>query len=264
VNVPRMFYVWGELGDFPPLHGEKVMDSAGSAWTNPPKGDGFNTFIVPNEELFIDSGGFQAAKWEKYPYSAEEYMDWAESVGADYVAGMDFACEPEISGMSVEERLKKTIKNQAEQMAVYEENGYDFDFVPVIQGHSVNQYLESIDGLRDHGLILDYMGIGSLCLKRSVKEIYDVFRVIRREINSKLHLFGIKISFWKKRKAWGRFYSSDTAAWKRLPPRATSDGRMYGRNKGDKIKAFRLYQAKVETYQKMIREQTQLDETLET
>lgn len=263
LKPPKMFYVWGELGDFPPMHGENVMISAGSAWNNPPKGDGFNAFIIPNKELFIDSGGFQAAKWQKYPYSAEEYMNWAESVGADYVAGMDFACEPEISEMSVKDRLKKTIGNQVRQMDVYEANDYNFKLVPVIQGSTlVSQYLESIDKLNDRGLITDYVGVGSLCLRKSVKEIYEVVKAISEEIDSRLHLFGAKVSILKKREFWGKFYSSDTAAWKFLPSNARPEGGMYVRNKREKEMAFRTYRAKVGKYQDAIRGQTQI-KTLE-
>lgn len=259
-----MFYVWDELGNFPPIEGENVMISAGSAWNNP--GKGFTAHIPKHDDLFIDSGGFQASsEWNgKYPYSPEEYMDWAESIGADYVAGMDFACEEEISDISLENRLQMTVEKQAEQAEVYENNGYDFVLVPVIQGRNINHYLESIDHLRESGLFREYMAMGSLCIERSSKEIGRIIRGVCDVMpsNIQIHLFGAKISVLGEKKLWGLFdshiRSMDTAAWKFLPSNARSEGGMYVRNKKEKIFAFRQYQKKVRNYQETIRSQRRL------
>jgi len=264
MRSPKMFYVWNGLGDFPLMHGENVMVSAGSAWNNPPKGEGFNAFVIPSEELFVDSGGFQAAKWQKYPYTAEEYMDWAESVGADYVAGMDFACERDLGDLSVEDRLDRTINKQVEQTEVYESNGYDFDLVPVIQGTKVNQYLKSIERLRDYGLLRDYLGVGSICMKESVDEIRTIIDAVCGELSESkdLHLFGAKITVLRERRLWGLFdkyiRSMDTAAWKFLPSTARPEGGMYVRSKEEKVFAFNQYVEKVERYQKAISNQEML------
>jgi len=260
-----MFYVWDELGEFPPIEGENVMISAGSAWNNP--GEGFTAYIPSHDDLFIDSGGFQASsKWRgEYPYSPKEYMDWAESVGADYVAGMDFACEEEISDISLERRLQMTIEKQEEQVAIYENSGYDFVLVPVIQGRRINHYLKSIDNLKERGLLRDYMAIGSLCIERSLKEIGKIIKNVCNVLPShiQIHLFGAKITVLREKKLWGIFdkhiRSMDTAAWKFLPSNARPEGGMYVRSKKEKIFAFNQYQKKVRNYQKAIRNQRRLD-----
>jgi len=262
MKCPKMFYVWDELGEFEPMNGEKVMISAGSAWNNP--GEGFTAWIPDFDELFVDSGGFQVANnWGEYPFSPREYMDWAESIGADYVAGMDLACERGLGEMDVSERMERTIQNQIEQMEAFEEGNYDFELVPVVQGSTeINQYLESVDRLKDHSLIGNYMGIGSLCMRKSVNEIYDIVKSVKKKIDSKLHLFGVKISVLKDRRFWGLYHSSDTAAWRFMPKHSGGKDRIFVKDKEDKIFAFNRYREKVELYQKAIREQTRLTETL--
>jgi len=263
MKCPKMFYVWDELGEFEPMNGEKVMISAGSAWNNP--GEGFTAWIPDFDELFVDSGGFQvASNWGEYPFSPREYMDWAESIGADYVAGMDLACERGLGDTDVSERMERTIQNQIEQMETFEEGNYSFELVPIVQGSTeTNQYLESVDRLKDHDLIEDYMGVGSLCMRKSVNEIYEIVKSVKKEIDSRLHLFGVKISVLKDRRFWGLFHSSDTAAWKFMPRHSGGKDRIFVKDKEDKIFAFNRYREKVESYQNAIQKQTQLAERLE-
>jgi len=174
------------------------------------------------------------------------------------------ACERGLGDTDVSERMERTIQNQIEQMETFEEGNYSFELVPIVQGSTeTNQYLESVDRLKDHDLIEDYMGVGSLCMRKSVNEIYEIVKSVKKEIDSRLHLFGVKISVLKDRRFWGLFHSSDTAAWKFMPRHSGGKDRIFVKDKEDKIFAFNRYREKVESYQNAIQKQTQLAERLE-
>lgn len=234
MEPPRMHYVWGELGPFEDLHGKPHLTSAGVAWENP--GDGFTAWVPDSDPLMVDSGGFQAAtKWPdcQYPYSPTELFDWAEEIGADIVAGMDVACETrsilqeldtcQIDPGPIEERLAKSLEYQIEQDRIYREGRaegrWSFDFMPVVQGYTLDQYRWFARQLRRHDVWTPeadrLTGIGSVCKRDDVDRIREVAQTVRAELpDGRFHLFGATIHVWKDRRLWGLFESSDTAAWK--------------------------------------------------
>jgi len=176
----------------------------------------FTFSVPPCESLFIDSGGFQATEaWDmSYPYDPEELFTWADSIGADYVALPDFACEPELHPTSVRDRIHRTVEEHAYGLAQYKDGDYDFQPVPVLQGYYPEQYQECIKLFRREGLIRDYMAVGTVCKRESVDAIHTVMDTIEQELpNTEFHMFGMTLNAWKDRRMWGRFRSADTAAW---------------------------------------------------
>lgn len=265
VDDATMYYVKTTLGDQPWLDGENVLLSAGVAWRNP--GDGFTLEPPENpESLFIDSGGYQAAVHfqDEYPYTATELFEYAESVGADYVAGMDWACESAESlaalydGIEpediapIEDRLERSIDDQIKQLEAYENGDWSFELVPVVQGYNVDQYRYSARRLRQANLARPYMGIGTVCKRTTADEIREVLNVCKEELPAtEFHLFGATKEVWNDRRFWGQFRSADTHAWALKTPEGE-----WTMTNADKIRAYESYSADIEAIRDQMAEQS--------
>lgn len=286
-DAPEMFFAYGSLGEVPELTGRRVLVSAGVAWRNPGvtiegKHDRFllayrdTEFLNPRidadvedlfninipdgpEVLMVDSGGYQAAtRWgsvgiptpekrTRYPYTADQYHDWCEEIGADIVAGMDVACE-DAEEIHIEGepwpgdytyRMMESLENQRRQLLDFYETGYDFEFMPVIQGNRLADYEEYISQMPSYGLDgFDRYAIGTVCKRTDRDEILAVVRLVNEQFpKAKIHLFGATLNIWKDRRFVGLFDSSDTAAWN------------WGASTWDEIESQLIeYGEKVETY----------------
>jgi hypothetical protein len=255
VDPPRMFYVVTTTGPQEWLEGEHILTSAGGAWNNP--GTGFKMWIPDEtESLFVDSGGFQSTvHWGgEFPYSATDLFEWAEEIGADYVAGMDLACEraEDLANIyddleadeidTISERVEKTIDNQLLQNRVYREGDWSFEFVPVVQGYQPSDYRYCARRLRNANVANDYMAIGSVCKRDSIDDIWKVLRAMKDELpHTEWHLFGATRNVWKATQFWGQFASGDTHAWAKNKP-----GGGFTQNKEDKRRAFHAFKADME------------------
>lgn len=254
---PRMYYVCTTLGPQEWLDDYHVMVSAGLAWRNPSRPqDQFKVHVPEAATLFIDSGGYQAAVHfrDEYPYSPRQLFEWAEKQGADYVAGMDWACEeseeltshPSVDVepeniASIPTRIERCIEDQIEQARVYEEGNWSFDFVPVVQGYSVEDYRYCARRLREEGVACRYMGIGTVCKRAKVDDIRDVLGACREELpHTAFHLFGATRNVWKDDRLWGDFVSADTHAWARNTPEGN-----WPKDKDDKRRSFYHYREKM-------------------
>lgn len=265
---PEMYYVKSTLGTQPWLQQSNVLLSAGVAWRNP--GEGF-TLEPPSEteSLFVDSGGFQATAhfYGEYPYSPTDLFEYAERVGADYVAGMDFAAESaEALAQSYNdleaddippagERIEKSVEKQVEQAEVYESGDWGFEFVPVVQGLNVADYRWCARKLREMNLACEYMAIGTVCKRQSVDGILDVLTVCEEELPATdWHLFGATKEVWKDRRFWGRFRSADTHAWAMKSP----DG-SWTSDKSEKEEAWEHYADSIGSLKSKMESQSTLD-----
>lgn len=193
---------------------KNMMLSGGMVWNI--GSDGFSFTVPECRNLFVDSGGFQATQaWDmSYPYEPKQLFEWAESIGADYVAAPDFACEPELHESSVEHRMARTVEEHAYAYSQYDSGDYSFDLIPVLQGYYKDQYERCVDWFEREGLIRDYMAIGTVCKRDSVDEIDTVLEAVQSKLpNVEWHMFGMTLNAWKDRRIWGRFRSADTAAW---------------------------------------------------
>lgn len=257
---PTMYWVKGPQGPQDWLDGEDVLISAGAAWRN--SGSGFNTDVPDADRLFVDSGGYQAAVHfrDAYPYSARDLFEWAEEIGADYVAGMDWACEDPaaLAGLfddvepddiaPVDVRLERTIRDQRECLDVYQSREWSFEFVPVVQGNEIDQYRWCARKLRQHDLARPYMGIGTVCKRETADGILDVLDAVEEELPATAwHLFGATKEVWTDRRFWGRFRSADTHAWAMKTPEGE-----WTANNADKRRAFDAYQSDIEAVRDQI------------
>lgn len=267
VSAPEMFYTCTTRGPQEWLHGEHICISAGNAWRA--EYDRFDHFVPDAEELFIDCGGFQAvAKFGgEYPYTPTELFEWAESVGADYVAGMDWMCAPasEIAAQSDEldvddiasipERVQQTITRQIEQYEVYRRGDYSFTFVPTLQGYSPADYRYCAARLKEARVEADYVGIGSTGKRDDPQKTLRIVRACEEAFPAaEFHLFGMTLSHFQDRRLWStQIRSGDTHAWARSNPE-TESGFCY--SKAEKRKSFRYYKRRIQTATAKIDDQT--------
>lgn len=152
------------------------------------------------ERLFIDSGGysFMMGKGE-YQTSDSEYLDYIEEHHPERFALRDYACEPEIldqRGTTVESHQQATTDRHINLTDGFERRGIDSLPVSCLQGWDVTDYLTHIDNLRDHGVLHDYVAVGSVCRRNAETEIRSILRQVRNALPKRcsLHAFGVKKS----------------------------------------------------------------------
>lgn len=164
--------------------------------------------------LFADCGGFYfALKGQDYPFSHRHYIDWLTAMQPDYAACMDYPCEAEVAAddAAVLERQCKTLAHAS----VLLRHPAPWQWVPVLQGRTVEHYLRHADLYQRAGLVRPYMGIGSLCRRTRIAEITAIVRALSERLpGTKFHLFGVKSAIFRQRELLPHSVASaDSAAW---------------------------------------------------
>lgn len=249
-EYPIMYYVYSTNNTKDFFKDENLLVSAGAAWRS--SGDGF-TFKPPKaNHLLVDSGGYQAATrfGDEYPYTPKMLHEWGDSIYADVVWGMDWACEDKdvlsnVTGVDKsnikdwEWRYEKSWTDQVKQFEHYKNNEYDHEFRPVIQGHDIDDYPRFAKKLKESKLPHKNVGIGTVCKRSSNDEIHEVVLKIRSILpESNIHLFGATLNIYNDERFDGLFESSDTAAWLQHDP----ESGMYPKNEE---RAYINYRQKV-------------------
>jgi hypothetical protein len=234
--------------------GVNILLSAGLAWNN--SGAGFNLHVPddPNR-VIVDSGGFQATTtWDcDYPYTVREMFEWAAEVGADEVALPDYACEPALHATSPAERVTRTIRKHKRAHEVYRAESWPFEVLPVLQGWGPEEYRRCARQFECHGLVQQRMAVGTVCKRDDPGKIGTVLDACEGVLGPKAwHLFGLTLDGWKDTRLWGRFATSDTAAWN-----------YWADSKAHKKELFAAYREKVDRYGRAIAEQRSLEEWAE-
>jgi hypothetical protein len=199
----------------------------------------------PAEHIFLDSAGFSTfVRHGDYPWSVEQYADLVTRIAPDYVATMDYACEPGIDSSvlpDVEARQLATIAH-TEALRDADMPG---TLVPVLQGWEPEQYVAHIDMYRDAGISLDgTVAIGSLCGRNDLRDITDILSVVRAILpGSRLHAFGLKITALRTGIA-ELIDSCDTAAW--LAPRSKRTELWWPPTADDERGRFERYRRRVD------------------
>ena len=240
-----IFYVTlsGTRG-FPKRYIENVMVSAGSLWSTQ-RGKFIRRNPPEHTRFFLDSGGFSCLnRYRDYPWTPEAYRSLIWHYKPDYVATMDYPCEPEIKrliplGSGEASRALETNYSRIRAtvfLAIWlleQDLPAHTTVVPVIQGYTLEEYLTCVDLYEKHGIfdIADYFAIGSMCRRWRVEEIAKLVTGIVDYVwsthpNVRFHLFGLKLSALKNRAIFERAYSVDSAAWSLNPKR----GKLYVRD----------------------------------
>lgn len=188
-----------------------MMVNASSRWS-----DATGRFLdlihtTESTPLVIDSGGYNVQhNHGEYPWTVEQYHEWLRNLDRDFewAAGMDYACEEDFDDIwSVEERRKASLDNLIKHL----ELDPDYKVLPVLQGRTINQWLEYYDWLEDHGIDTSYVGLGTVCRQANSKKIVEIENALRERTNiDKIHGFGVKIEAYKY---GASFETADSEAW---------------------------------------------------
>jgi len=175
---------------------------------------------VPFEKLdwIMDSGAFSEISLNgHYTFTPDEYLHYVELHQPPLFFNMDFMCEPFVlqkTGLTVKKHQEKTIENQIKIMDLLDNYHIKGGFAGCIQGWEIFDYLNHIDMLKEQGLILSKMGVGSVCRRNSKTKILEILRAVKQELpNTKLHGFGIKTDILKEPMIYECLDSCDSMAW---------------------------------------------------
>ncbi len=171
--------------------------------------------IVTNgKEWFLDSSAFTILKqYGKYPFSYGNYLRAVSKFKPTYFANMDWCCEPDIiksTGLNVLHHISHTIENGKQLIDFNKDN-----FVMVVQGWEIRDYLTCIDYIKDNGLFTSVLGIGTMCCRKNPTEVFNILKNIKANIPDwiKLHCFGFSIDMLKFKELYDLIDSIDTYAW---------------------------------------------------
>jgi len=193
--------------------------------------------INNNHDWIFDSGAFSELKMHgKYTFNLDYYLSYVERYNPDVFVNCDYMCEPsqlKKTGLTIQEHLEKTIENQIYLFDKKNEMGIKSDLMGTLQGWKIEEYLRHIDMMKERGILLDYMGVGSICRRFKTRKIVDILRTIHNEIpNIKLHGFGVKISVFKYPEVFRYLFSSDSMSWSYVARGITEFGKygiLYGK-----------------------------------
>ena len=137
---------------------------------------------------------------------------------ADLYALRDYSCEIEIlkkHKTTVREQIIRTFEHHLKLLELHDKLNVKSQPVPVIQGWNIEDYLYCTDIYRDHGIIMDYMAIGTLCRRGMTKTIRKIILTIKNELPTwvKIHAFGVKIKVLGNKAVWNSTYGFDTSSW---------------------------------------------------
>lgn len=193
-------------------HNIPLMSNVAYRWS-----ESKDTFLEPYDydtHHVIDSGGYNIQKnYGEYPWTVQQYHNLLKKVDIDWAAVMDYACEERFDDLhSVQKRMQKTVDNTIKHICL----NPSYNLLPVLQGRSIEDYIDSYDMLRDHGIECNHVGLGTVCRISSSQEIEETEKAIRDKCKNveKIHGFGVKIDAFKMDTT---FDSADSNAWAKAP-----------------------------------------------
>jgi len=179
-----------------------------------------NHSLGHDHKWFLDSGGYHhmATGSGSYENADAKYLDFIETHAPDVWALRDYPCEPDLLNAldrTVTTHQKLTLNNHLELMNLSENRDLPGRKVPVLQGWTVNEYLEFYDRLKDQGAMTDYVGIGSICRRGQDREIAEIILSVADELpaGTDIHAFGIKGNVLRFREVVNALTSADSGAY---------------------------------------------------
>jgi len=230
------------------IDAENIFISAATLWSEG-KQD-FKEWTPPQHSNFmLDCGGFSffnQFESKEYPFGPEELADLARNLSPDYVATIDYPCEPTLlkeKGWGVQENIRRTVKNAERCMEI----NVDSTWLPVIQGFKLSEYKTCIDMMENRGLIRDFMAVGSVCVRGKISNIRRIVIGIDKYLQSKgynvkLHYFGLSLNAIKDFDCFLRINSTDSGAWKWDQ---SDESKKYPSNQEEKLENFESYKERV-------------------
>lgn len=166
----------------------------------------------------LDSRGFSELREHgQWTISARDYAAaawrYAQDIGRlQWAAPQDWMCEPLIrrkTGLSIAEHQARTIASVLELRSLEPR----VQWVPVLQGWELGDYLEHVEGYARAGFDLlrePIIGVGTLCRRQATSEAENIVQALRR-LKLRLHGFGLKILGLQQ--VGGLLDSADSMAW---------------------------------------------------
>lgn len=146
-----------------------------------------------------------------FPWSVPNYHRWLtqHSDAFEWAAVMDYACEERFDSLwSVEDRIEATIENTVRH---FELLSGEYELLPVLQGRSADDYVNCYDRLRERGIPVEKVGLGTVCRLSSTQEIIELEAELRERRDFKhVHGFGVKRDSFAR---GAGFESADSQAW---------------------------------------------------
>ena len=178
-------------------------------------------WMIPDwVEWILDSGSFSELKLNgRYTFTPEEYFNTVELWQPDVFVNMDYMCEPDQlnkTGKTVKEHQQLSLEHQIRLTELLEDSWMKThtQLMGVIQGWTPKEYLEHIDLLTSHDMILPYMGIGSVCRRGDTQQILNVIKTVGKRLpDIKLHGFGVKTDILSYPLPHMILHSVDSQAW---------------------------------------------------
>ncbi len=214
-----------------------------------------------------DSGGFttvtERGGWTVTPQTfVAEVEFWSREIGGmDWCAPMDFMVEAAAlarTGLTVRAHQELTTYNY---LHIQSASRGHVQFIPVLQGDTVDDYLRHIELYAQHGVDLAYgeqgprkhnlVGVGSICRRQGAKIATDILRTLA-EHRIFFHAFGL--STQGVQRACQYAFSSDSQAWSKVmrdPWKYKGDydksKRVKGPSRGDRVAYALGWRAKLLT-----------------
>lgn len=197
-----------EIVPYAEKHSVPLMTNAAHRWSDAK--NRFNNLWKYNTNHIVDSGGYNVQRnYGEYPWSVEEYHEWLSQQEFKWAAIMDYACEERFDELhTVDTRVDKTIDNAVEHF----NQDPDYELLPVLQGRDIDTYVECYDRMKEYGIPMKKVGLGTVCRISSSHEIIDTEKKIRdrcKDIEF-IHGFGVKIEAFRM---GATFDSADSQAW---------------------------------------------------
>jgi hypothetical protein len=189
---------------------------------------------VPSRgEWIMDSGAFrEIEQFGRYRHGPEQYaaeVNRLAAINPQLIAAVsqDFMCEAfmlEKTGLSLPEHQRLTIERYDALRSLIER----VYLMPVLQGYSLQSYLDHVDQFGDRLGPGAYVGVGSLCKRNGdVGQIEIILSAIKRKRpDLRLHGFGIKTTSLHSGVVRDCLHSADSMAW-------SFAARRQGRNRND-------------------------------
>ena len=186
-----------------------------------------NGRIGTEESHFVDSGGNpktflnnEAISELRYPTSHSDYLDYVEEVTAgpqDRWALRDFPVTESIQdefGLGVVDIQRQTTEAHRELLDLAGDRDLSAQPLSVLQGDSVRDYLLHLDDLKDHGVLTDYVAIGSFALK-SADFKQEAILAIREALSPSIDIHGLGVSLrtLAKDDVISALRSADSGGW---------------------------------------------------
>jgi len=166
----------------------------------------------------LDSGGFSELSINgSYSFTPKEYVSVVRRVATeignmDWAAIMDWMCEDIMlkkTGLSIQDHQRLTCES-------YDELTYlapEINWVPVLQGKTISDYLRHVDMYTDRNVDLSQLslvGVGSVCRRQKTIQVGMIFAWLK-DRNIRMHGFGVKSGGLNLYKQY--LVSADSHAW---------------------------------------------------